>query len=66
VNAFAARRESFVPGKLSGGSVAKQDIQLANDLIPISTTGSPVFDREACPCLAGVCAIRPVQWLFVG
>jgi len=49
VNAFAARRESFVWGKLPGGPVAKQDVQLANDLIPISTTGSPVFGREACP-----------------
>jgi len=44
-NAFAVRRESFVWGKLPGGPVAKQDIQLANDLIPISTTGSPVFDN---------------------
>jgi len=75
VNAFSARRESFVSGKLPGGPAAKQDIQLANDLIPISTTGSPVFDCEACPCLvlplapatffftglAGVCAIRPVK-----
>ena len=45
VNAFAARRESFVSGKLPGLPTAKQDIQLADDLIPISTTGSPVFDN---------------------
>ena len=46
---FAARRGSYALGKLPGDPVAKQDVQLTNDLIPISTTGSPMFDREACP-----------------
>ena len=45
VNAFAARWESFVSGKLPGLPTAKQDVQLANSLIPISTTCSPVFDN---------------------
>jgi len=45
VNAFAAHRESFVWGKLPSGPVAKQNVQLADDLIPISTTGRPVFDN---------------------
>jgi len=40
VNAFAAYREFFVSGKLPGGSVTKQDVQMADDLIPISTTGA--------------------------
>jgi len=44
VNAFAACRESYALGKLPGSPIAKQDVQLANDLISISTTGSPVFD----------------------
>ena len=30
---------------MPGSPVAKQDVQLADDLIPISTTSSPVFDN---------------------
>jgi len=42
---FAARRGSYALGKLPGDPVAKQDVQLINDLIPISATGSPMFDN---------------------
>jgi len=45
LNAWVSCREAYETVKLPGLPVAKQDIQLANNLIPISTTGSPVFDN---------------------
>jgi len=45
LNAWVACRECYSSVKLPGLPTTKQDIQLADNLIAISTTGSPVFSN---------------------